>query len=224
MEQSNGMLKNAVYVLAAVAGAGLIIYGAFFYTKKPGASPQPAQVLPSPDESLPEVAQPVPIDFDEPYLGQKDAPITMIEYGSYLCGHCITFGKETFPKINENYIKTGKVKFIYRSYPPLELGISALCANEQDKFWEYHEYSVNNQIKAEEDLKTFAQAVGLNAEQFNKCLDEKKYNNQAQAWYDAGQSDGVQGTPTFLINGKKLVGGLPYEEFQKELDQALQGK
>jgi protein-disulfide isomerase len=224
--QSN-LFRNVIYIVAALAGAGLIVYGAFFYTQKAKNNPQAAQVLPQTQNNDSQQQQAAPettANFAEPFLGQADAPVTMIEYGSYLCGHCINFGRNTFPQIEQNYINIGKVKFIYRSYPPLELGMAALCANDQGKFWDYHKYALNNDIKSEDDLKKFAAAVSLNQDEFNKCLDDKKYNDQATAWYQMGQDAKVEGTPTFFINNKQIVGDLPYADFQKAIDEALQGK
>jgi len=221
MEQKN-YFKNFVYVIAALAGAGLLIYGAFFYSQKPNQSDPTAQVLPQTEDTQAQSETPTAISFAEPYLGNADAPVTVIEYGSYLCSHCVNFAINTFPKINDNYIKTGKVKYIFRSYPPFELGQAVLCANDQNKFWEYHDYAMHNTVTSPDDLKNFAQAIGLNAEEFNSCYDNKKYDKQAQEWYQAGQNDGIEGTPTFSVNGQKLVGEMPYEDFASAIDQALE--
>ncbi len=228
--QSN-LFRNVVYIVAALAGAGLIVYGAFFYTQKAKNNPQTAQVLPqtqnSDSQQQPQQQQAAPkvtANFVEPFLGKENAPVTMIEYGSYLCGHCINFGRNTFPQIEQNYINTGKVKFIYRSYPPLELGMAVLCANDQGKFWEYDKYAIAHDITSEDDLKKFAADLGLNKDEFNKCLDDKKYNDQATAWYQMGQDAKVEGTPTFFINDKQIVGDLPYADFQKAIDEAISAK
>jgi protein-disulfide isomerase len=223
MEQKN-YFKNFVYVVAALAGAGLIIYGAFFYSKKPNQTDPTAQVLPQTQDTQAQDSQTpgtTTIDFAEPYLGNVDAPVTVIEYGSYLCSHCVSFAQNVFPQINDNYIKTGKIKYIFRSYPPFELGQAVLCANDQNKFWEYHDYAMHNTVSSPDDLKKFAEAVGLNMDEFNNCYDNKKYDAQAQEWYQAGQNDGIEGTPTFLVNGQKLVGEMSYGDFSKALDQAL---
>lgn len=202
------MTKNIIYILAALAGAGLIIYGALFYTK---TGPKEAGILP------PIVSN----ESGEPILGDPNAPVTMIEYGSYLCGHCVNFTRYNMPQIEENYIRTNKVKFIYRSYPPIELGMAILCANEQNKFWSYHNYIIEKGIKSEEDLKQYATEIGLKGDQFNQCLDSEKYKQKAENWYKLGQEQGVEGTPTFFINDQKIVGNLAYEEFKKVIEEEL---
>lgn len=213
MDQSTNYFKSFSYILAALAGAGLIIYGAFFYTK-PKAATQQAKIFPGNNSSA-------EINFQEPVLGEPNAPVTMIEYGSYLCGHCINFSLNTFPKIEEEYIKTGKVKFIYRSFPPIELGMALMCANEQNEYWEYHNKATGSNITKEDDLKLFASAIGLDTTKFNECLDSQKYQKAVEKIIKEGESLGVDGTPTFFINNQKLVGSLPYEDFQKVIDKEL---
>lgn len=216
MDEKNNLFKNSVYLIASLAGAGLIIYGAIFYTKNSNLNQQTAQILPSADNN-----QITPADFQEPILGDPNAPVTIIEYGSYLCGHCINFMQKTFPQLEEEYIKTNKVKYIYRSYPPLELGMALACASEQDKFWEYNHEAYYNKITKEDDLKTFAANLNLDTAQFNTCLDSEKYRSVAENWYKQGQDAGVTGTPTFFINGQKVVGDLPYEEIKATIEKAL---
>lgn len=221
MEQQNSTqnttAKSIIYIFAALAGAGLIIYGAFFYSN-PRAINQQASIVAKSNEQTQNAAE---IAFTDPILGEANAPVTMIEYGSYLCGHCISFSREVFPKINENYIKTGKVKFIYRSFPPYELGMALMCANEQNKFWEYHDYAIQNNISKVEDLKSFANSAGLDETAFSQCFDSGKYQKTAEGIIAAGQDNGVSGTPTFFINSQKIIGALAYEDFAKAIDEEL---
>ncbi|MBI4837023.1 MAG: DsbA family protein [Candidatus Portnoybacteria bacterium] len=219
MESTNST-KNSIYILAALCGAILIIYGAFYYTGIEQNSKQGAQVLPT-AKSDSSIDAKSAKSFKEVVLGDKKAPVTIIEYASYLCGHCVTFYQNTFPKVEENYIKTGKVKFIYRPFPPLEIGMALACAWEQNKFWEYNHEAYNTQIGSPDDLKIIASKIGADAEEFNKCFDSEKYKSVAENWYKEAQDANVEGTPTFFINDKKIVGDLPYEDFQKAIDEAL---
>jgi len=214
MEQNNNNFRNLIFVIAAIAGAGLIIYGAFFYSN-PKAAEQPAAISQATEKNTQEVS------FTEPFLGDLNAKVTVTEYASHLCGHCIAFAKETFPKLEEEYIKTNKIKFVYRSFPPLEVGMSLACANDQEKFWEYSHEAYAKGITKEEDLKTFAGNIGLNQDQFNQCLDTAKYQSVAENWFKQGQDAGVEGTPTFFINDKQIVGNQPYEEFRKVIEEEL---
>ena len=178
---------------------------------------------------------------NEPIFGNPDAPVTIVEYFSYLCIHCRNFHYDTLPKISEKYIRKGKVKLVPRIYPPYEFGEAVLCANEQGKFWQYHNYLFEHIIdiirdankvedsdtdKIEEivfrNLETFAQDVGLDKDKFSKCLRGKKYEWKVKEWYEQGKKDGVEGTPCFFVNHKKIEGNQPYEVFEKVLEEELQ--
>jgi len=173
----------------------------------------------------------VEIFKDDLQIGKADAPVTIVEYFSYLCGYCKLFEDEVKPKILENYIQTGKAKLILRIFPPYELGQAALCANDQGKFLEYHDYLFENNgnIKTTDDLKNFAKNIGLNKSSFNQCMDSLKYESRAKDWYNQGISDLEKagtpkekiGTPAFFINGIPVVGAMPYEDFVKAIESEL---
>lgn len=170
---------------------------------------------------------PSQIDFQDPVLGDENAPVTIVEYFSYDCSHCKNFHLSTFPIIKEKYIDTGQVKYIARQlfgipYFPL----AALCAAEQDKYWQYHDYMFTHreEIVSEKDLgklKEFAAALGLNQEQFDSCYDELRYQDQIIAWTEDGQELGLTGVPVFFINNQKIEGNLPLSEFEKAIEQEL---
>ena len=171
------------------------------------------------------------ISDEDIVIGNNNAPVTIVEYYSYFCGYCKLFHDDTYSKIVENYISTGKVKYVFRSFPPYELGASVLCANEQGKFLEYHDelFEKAGELQAADDLKVLAKNVGLNEGEFNQCLDSQKYLVQSQNWYTqadadfdkAGVPDDQRGTPTFFINGEMLIGAQPYENFIEVIERKL---
>ena len=171
------------------------------------------------------------VTADDLQIGRTDAPVTVVEYFSYLCTYCKAFEQETMPKITENYITTGKVRLILRPFPPLETGEAVLCANEQGKFLEYHNhmFANNDKLKGLDDLKTFAKSIGLDTEKFDPCLDSAKYKTQSEKWYNQGTTDFVKtnvptdqrGTPAFFINGQPIIGAMPYENFVQVIEKAL---
>jgi protein-disulfide isomerase len=173
----------------------------------------------------------IKISNDDIQIGKTDAPVTIVEYYSYLCEYCKLFEAQVKPQIIENYIQKGLVKLVLRVFPPYELGEAVLCANDQGKFLEYHNYLFvnNSKISSIDDLKTFAKNVGLNESSFNQCLDSKKYEPRVKGWYEQGISDiekaGISkdkiGTPTFFVNGEAIVGAMPYEDFAKKIDSKL---
>lgn len=164
-------------------------------------------------------------------VGNSNASVTIVEYYSYFCGYCKLFHDDTYPKILENFINTGKVKYVFRPFPPYELGASILCANEQGKFSEYHQelFTKAGELKQAEDLKGLAKGAGLDEEKFNQCFDSQKYSVQSQKWYTQAGADfdkvGVpeeeRGTPTFFVNGEMLVGAQPYEKFVEVIEKKL---
>ena len=99
---------------------------------------------------------------------------------------------------------------------------AAQCANEQGKFWEYHDRLFGNQDKlGDTDLKQHAVALGLNAGQFTECVNVRKYQKDVDADIVAGNDVGVSGTPAFFINGRPLDGAQPFDAFKQVIDEEL---
>lgn len=171
-------------------------------------------------------------DDSDPFLGNPDAPVTIVEFSDFQCPFCGRFFKTVLPEIIEKYVKTGKVKFVYRDFAFLGeesqwAAEAAECAHAQGKFWQYHDYLFNNQRGENQgafskvNLKRFAQTVGLDTAEFNGCLDLEKYKDEVQKDSSDGRTLGVSGTPTTFINGTAIVGALPYEEFEKAIEAEL---
>ena len=183
-------------------------------------------------------ALPEKIDVKEgklPILGKNNAKVTMIEFSDFECPFCKGYFDETLPQIIKDYVDTGKVKLNYRHFPldfhpaAMPAALASECANEQDKFWEYHDKIFTEQDKIAgktadvitTQLKTWAQELGLNTAQFNTCLDTSKYQANVDADLNDGRAAGVSGTPTFFINGKRIVGAQPYDSFKALIDSEL---
>ena len=174
---------------------------------------------------------------DDNVMGDPDAPITITEYSDYRCSHCGAFVLDTEPLLIKDYIKTGKVKFVYRSMggwlseQSLLAAEASYCAGEQNKFWEYHDILFANQGASLEmtNFMAWAEAVGLDTETFRKCMDEKRYQARADQDAQDGNALGVQGTPTFFLTytldgvekTRVIQGAQPFESFQQEIDGAL---
>jgi len=171
------------------------------------------------------------ISKDDIQIGNAKAPIAIIEYYSYLCSFCKEFEDGTGQKLLSNYVTIGKVKLILRPFPPYETGEAVLCAKEQDKFLEYHNYlfANNDKVQKTDDLKTFAKNIGLNESSFNQCLDSRRYKTRAEDWHKQGLSDmekakipeDQRGTPMFFIDGEPLIGNQPYEIFTGIIEKKL---
>ena len=166
-------------------------------------------------------------------MGQDNAPVTIIEYSDFNCGFCKKFHAETFSRIVDEYVKTGQAKVSYKHYPFLAQSSqwkaeASECAAEQGKFWDYHDALFEGKVGAQGDEAAVKQALAqlagelqLDAAKFDACMRAGKAAALVQADAAEGQQMRVQGTPTFLINGKLLVGAQPYEAFKQAIDAAL---
>lgn len=165
-------------------------------------------------------------------LGSASAPVTIVEFADFQCPYCARFHESVYAQLRAEYVDTGKASFVYQDYAFLgeesQLAAEAAkCAGEQGKFWEYHDYLFTHQQGENEGaftasrLKAHARAVQLRTPAFNTCLDSGKYRSAVEAETASGRSVGVTGTPTIIINGRVLVGALPYSEFKKVIDAAL---
>jgi protein-disulfide isomerase len=163
-------------------------------------------------------------------LGNDKAPVTIIEYASMTCGHCAHFSVTTFPELKKRYIDTGKVRFIMREFPldPLAAAgfMLARCAGK-DKYMPMVETLFAKQEtwvvqKPLEPLKEIAKQAGFTEQSFESCLANQKVLDSIQTVRDrASQKLGVNSTPTFFVNGKKLNGDLPIDDFAKVIDPYL---
>jgi len=158
---------------------------------------------------------------NEPYKGNKNAKVTIVEFSDYACPFCARFATQTLPKIMKNF----DVRFVYKDFPLPMHGEAAVkaheaanCALEQGKYWQYHDILFQRQAEWKSNTSKFldyAKALGMNVTEFKECLDSDKYRQEILEDRDEGMKLGVRGTPTFFINGKKISGALPYEEFAR---------
>jgi protein-disulfide isomerase len=163
-------------------------------------------------------------------LGSDKAPVTIVEYASMTCPHCAHFSTTTFPELQKRYIDTGKVRFIFREFPFDALAAAgfmlARCAGK-DKFMpivetlfaKQSEWMVQKPVPA---LMEIAKQFGFSQESFNQCLANQKVLDGIQDVRDrAANKLGVNSTPTFFINGKKITGDQTIDAMAKEIDPYL---
>jgi protein-disulfide isomerase len=203
-----------------------------------------------PSAPIPSAAPPPPppqnissISLDgAPVKGKPDAPITLVEFLDFQCPFCSRFSSETLPQIVKEYVDTGKVKFVSKHFPMDGLhlnaqsaAIAAECANEQGKFWEYHDVLFANQTQWEnqsgnqtaQTFKQYATKLGLDMNKFNTCFDSNKYQEKVSKELQEGSTYGVSGTPAFYIGNEEIgytqiVGAQPFVSFKAIIDQKLQ--
>ncbi|MFQ5882586.1 MAG: DsbA family protein [Candidatus Methylomirabilales bacterium] len=164
-----------------------------------------------------------------PAKGSEGAPVTIIEFSDFQCTFCWRFWKQTLPRLEEEYIKPGKVRFVYRHLAILgpqsvAAAQASECAQEQGRFWEYHDElfaSKGFSSLAERRLKQYARDLGLDGAAFDLCLDAGKYAEKVEGETGIGLALGARGTPTFFINGLKLVGAHPFQTFRSIIEEEL---
>lgn len=223
---------------------GLLVVAAFLigtlWTKvtllEKGTTAAPVQ------QNLGAPAAPTPgqkVDVSEgtlPILGNKDAKVTVIEFSDLQCPFCKRYFDDTIPQLKKEYIDTGKIKFVFRHYPLTQIHPNAMkahsgaeCANEQGKFWEYHDLLFKNQeawsnldnTSAVSKFKEYALTLGLSGAQFNSCLDSDKYKANIDNDLADGSKAGVNGTPATFVNGSIIVGAVPFTTIKEAIDREL---
>jgi len=172
---------------------------------------------------------------DDPVLGSPDAKVLVIEFGDYQCPTCRMFWKDVEPRLKKDYIDTGKVKLVFRDFPlnqhpeAVLAAMAVNCAHDQNKYWEYHDKVFREQYNKGDDivrfkaadLKKWAKETKLDPAKFDQCLDSEKYRNEVLKDRMDGEAAGVQGTPTFFINGRVMGGAQQYVEYKKLIDDLL---
>jgi protein-disulfide isomerase len=170
----------------------------------------------------------------EKALGSADAPVTLYEHSSLTCSHCAAFHRETYPRLKKEYIDTGKLRLVYRDYPLGQLALVAAmlphCAGPERYFGFLQVlYRGQDQWSRSDnplrELETVARLAGMSKAEFDACLSDKElYRAIRERAQDDQTVYGIQGTPTFRIEGKQLSGARPFEDFQEIIEAALAAK
>jgi len=178
---------------------------------------------------------------DDPLKGDPKASLVLVEFSDFQCPFCARFAHETFPEIEKDYIKTDKLKYVFRDFPitsahkdAFKAALAAGCALDQGKFWEMHDRLFENQTAfTVYNLTQSAEAIGLNKDKFQQCLNDNEYATEVQSDFADGLKAGVNQTPTFFLgltepNSPKvkvltvIAGAKPYAVFKAAIDSALQ--
>ena len=193
-------------------------------------------------EAVEDIVLPEPLEYPSPddhSIGDPNAPVVIEEYGDFQCPFCRRFHDETLPQIVDAYVDTGQVYFIYRHFPVVDgndpaqeshaAAAAAVCAGRQNRFWDYHDVLFANQTGenigdfSDPRLQAMAKQLGLDMDAFDAC--DRTADAPASVLADSllAQQNGVNATPSFLINGELLVGAQPFEAFQQAIEAELGG-
>jgi protein-disulfide isomerase len=212
-EQQSERVEN---IVALSVFALLILLGVGVFTKGFGLL----------DNSL-ESGQRVRITYDnDPYLGNASARLLIYEFSDYQCPNC-KLAEQRIRAVLEKF--PGKYAYIFKNFPLASIhpdsynaALAAECANEQDKFWEYHDYLFeHNTMLSITYLKEYAKELGLDTQRFNDCLDSQRYKPKVDSDIKTGSELGVPGTPTLFFNGLPVIGAKSEEEYTKIINDEL---
>lgn len=168
-------------------------------------------------------------------LGDPDAPVTIVEFSDFQCPYCRSFFNETLPQLISDYVDTGKVKIVYRDFPlsghaqASSAAQAAECArsiaNSDEAYYTMHDWLFENMAtwsgqSTANELFIAAAQDELDVD-IRTCLESGEMQDEVNADMTAGRGYGVSGTPSFFINGKKIVGAYPYEIFQAVIESEL---
>ncbi len=234
MDRPNTFLTTPFAILlgAFVISVAILMHGGVIKIGKPVAAPAAAPA-PATQPNQPAPGAKVDVTLGHlPIKGKTLAKVTVVEFADFQCPFCERFFKDAEPNIIKDYVDSGKVKFAFRHYAFLGqestwAAQASECANEQNKFWEYHDYLYSHQgaensgAFAKDKLESFAQSLGLNADQFKTCLESDKYADKVKADFTDGQKAGVNGTPATFVNGQLVSGAQPYANFKTLIDAEL---
>lgn len=244
-ERMMWMLSGSIIVFALIIGGSIIFAANNIIAPRIGNTVAGSSAqLPIP-ENTPPRSDPIKISLDnDAVMGNKDAPVTIIEFGDFECPFCKSAFKEVLPQLKRDYIDTGKVKFVYRDFP-LEFhenarkeAEAAECVREQGGDASYYRYHDQIFTKTESNgtglaltqLPVIAKSLGLDVEQFQQCLDSDKYANEVEKDYQDGIAAGITGTPGWFIGktgsdnsitAPAVEGAQPYSVFKTMIEEQL---
>lgn len=212
--------ESKILIIIGVITLAIIGGGTFFLDKSSTKQPTPAA----------KVDQNILVRPDSNKTGSDSAKVTLVEFADFQCPAC-GVAYPTVKQVRENY--QGKINFVFRHFPlpqhknGLKAAEAVEAAGEQGKFWEMDDKLFTNQDKWGESTNamdyflTYAKEIGLDTDKFKASVDANKFAEKIKKDQQDGVAAGVNSTPTFFINGSKIVGAPTYEEFKTQIDAEL---
>lgn len=189
-----------------------------------------AQGLPSEPETIDE-----DLSDDDPFLGDENAPITIVEFSDYECPFCGRFYSNTLSELKERFVETGQVKFVYRDFPlsshpgAYPSALFAECTRDQlgnEAYFSVHDKlfeNLNSGVRFNyEDMAEFADSLAVDQGELKECFDSDKFEDEIYGDLDDARAIGVSGTPTFIVGNQILKGAQPIEEFEAAIEAQLE--
>jgi protein-disulfide isomerase len=222
--------NNRAFIIGGILGVAILVIGFVALANfKPNTPASTIEIIPGDPAT-------VPYSFGK-ILGMATAPITIVEFGDYQCPYCNLFHQTMQPQIVEQFVSTGMVRFEFHHYIVVDGNVggsesrraaeASECANEQDKFWNFHSAVYANQNGEGEGafvdsrLTAIAQSVGLDMDPFNTCFSSGKYAQAVRADEQLAASLGVRGTPSVFVNGMRVENPMDFNEIASVVNTAI---
>jgi protein-disulfide isomerase len=238
------VLPGSIIIFALIIGGSIIFAANNIIAPRIGNTVASSAQLSNP-QNTPPPSGPIKISLDDDaVMGNKDAPVTIIEFGDFECPFCKKSFEELLPQLKRDYIDTGKVKFVYRDFPldfhenARKEAEAAECARDQGGDASYFKYHDQIYTKTESNgtglaltqLPVIAKSLGMNTQQFQQCLDSNKYADEVEKDYQDGMAAGITGTPGWFIgksnndntiSAPAVEGAQPYTVFKTMIEEQL---
>lgn len=234
-------------LIGAIVFAAIVISGSlvFFATQLGGGSDEDLsmKIAKGIDDYVKDIqaggtGTPTTVDLDsltddEPFIGDDDAPVILVEFSDYLCGYCHKFFDETEGQIKSDYIDTGKVKFVYKDFllgfaGDYEASLLNECVRDQEgdeAYFAIHDYMFQNIAESGFDYDMYSKFaidnLDVDGDDLKDCFDNEDFRDEIYADLDEGRALGITGTPGFVLNGKVMSGAQPYSLFKQAIDAEL---
>jgi len=226
MEMEMGQKNKSYGIPIAIVLASIIIAGAILIRVDTGKKDE---IVNSKNNGVAESGSVVIDEDDDFVLGDPSATVTFVAFGDFRCRYCGLFQKQIKPIIMEKYVKTGKIKYVYRDF--ITMGENSIlaagganCAGEQDKYWDFSEALHGKGpgfTHTKESLSGIALSLGLNIDSFKQCLELGKYVDEIQKDTEDAIRAGANGTPAVFINNRLISGLNPIEEYERVIEEEL---
>ncbi|HTY39793.1 MAG TPA: DsbA family protein [Candidatus Paceibacterota bacterium] len=235
--------KNDNFLAISIMVAAVLISGSLIYSanRSPSVATQPTAPSAAPTAAAPtqqptgDTSKILAIGSRDVVLGDPKAPVTVIEYADYQCPFCGRFFTQVTNPLRDDYIKSGKVKMVFRDFAFLgpestAAAEAAECAKDQGKYWLFHDALFNAEIADGQEnsgnltptlFLKLAKDVGMDTKAFGTCVDSHKYADEVQKSAADGRAIGVQATPTTFVDGQMISGAIPYSQFKSAIDAEL---
>lgn len=229
MEQERDIFFNIVAVLLGAALIATFFGMGYILGKTSG------------NDAMMELAQEryvenIQVEADDPFLGDPNAPVTIVEFSDYECPFCARHFAQSHKQLVEEYVKTGKVKLVYKDFPlsfhpnAVTAAVAAECAYDQgsnEMYFEMHDIIFGKHLEnagapTRDNLITWAEEIeGLDVSRLTECIDNNETIDRVNRDVKYATEIGVEATPSFFINGRFIEGAQPYGTIQSVIDEEL---